>query len=222
MWLLIVLFYSSYCLLLKTLSNENINVFDLITDIFRSFTDKSTELIPTLINLRLTQNISPRKHITLVILIGIWLTISTVLTKSFSSLLLETYFNPKTYFRVNSIQEVKENTDLSVAGNSALFFLNGTKPEEYLSLASRACTYEKKWFGKCLKYEWRPLTTNEDILYEVVSGETVLFLESYGSEVTQRHNPSLRLVTAPDKYSPNYITIFVPKKHTKYTEILLT
>ena len=204
------------------------DVFEVITNVFRSITQNSIQEFQSLENILKNELQFKRrlnKNIVIVILIIIWIIFSDLMTKSFSSVSLKTYFNPKSYLAVNSIEDITENPELLVAGNLSLYFLKAIKPKEYHKLLPRVEQYERLFeekLGQKIGYEWRTLISSEDVLGEVVRAETVLILDSYATAFTQRMNPGFRLVTAEDKYSPNYITFFISKQHICYEKIVLS
>ena len=205
------------------MSHKNIETIELITDILRSLTDKPPKVIVSIVKLIKSDRRKSCKNKILMMLIIIWIIVSLLLTKSFSSVLLNTYFNPNTHLAVNSMQQIIESPDLSVAGIGSLNYLNASKPEEYLKLKPRVKEYEKQLIRALHKKKFDPhwVSQSEKALDLILSGRTVFLFQSHDSTVIKRMNPWLSLETAPDKYSPNYITIFVSKKHFCYKKIVL-
>ena len=158
--------------------------------------------------------------LTLILLLTLWLTSGTILTKIFSSVLLNTYFNPKWYLRVDSIQDILVSPELSVAGSRLISAnLKAIKRGECLQLLSRAKKFEKKLTGSINgEQDFLKLYRSEQLLNEINRGTAVMFAEDFSSEAIIRLNPWLRLAIAPDVYSPKYSTLFISVKHRFYLE----
>ena len=195
----------------------------MITDIFSSISEKSQEYIKVIYDLITRVNIRLHKKLIMLILIVIWLIFSTILTKIFSSVLLNTYLNPKSYLAVNSLQDVIELPRLSIGGSHLIFYINESLPEVYQQLIGRAKDYETKCFEKFLKGEknFNKLFQSEQVLSQVSRGETVLFIDSFSAGIIIRQNPWLRLTIVEGVgYSPHYVSLFVHKEHKFYKKIV--
>lgn len=167
------------------------------------------------------------REITFGILIIIWFLSSFILTKSFSGLLLNIYFNMKSHSIVNNIEDIIDNKQLSMAGWS-LKYLNATKPDEYKILTQRVSEFKKNFktiFNETIDEEfgWKSFEGKKlTILEQVEKGQTVLYLDSWGSDKIRLTNPGINLVEAEDKYSPNFHTLFISKRNLLYEKIVLS
>ena len=202
---------------------RHINTIELITDIFRSIAEKCQEHIKLIYKTINKTNTKLSLHIklTLILLLTLWLTSGTILTKIFSSVLLNTYFNTKWYLTVDSIQDILVSTKLSVAGSRLInTHLKAIKPEECHQLLVRAKRFEQKLTGSNDgEQDFLKLYRSEQLLSDINRGTAVMFAEDYSSEAIIRLNPWLRLAIAPDVYSPKYSTLFISVKHKFYLEI---
>lgn len=209
---------------MKTLSPKHIKLSDIVFEIIRSLTETSSDFFKKFIqkismNNKNITRFKLIKNANVVFLIVTWIIFSTLLTKSFSGLLLKTYFNPKSYLIVNSIQDIIEAPDLRVGGSYALSFLKESKPKEYCKLRKRVTNFERKLF-KNKTFRWKDLSESYQILQQVLSGKTVLLVNSHLAEIAQRMNPDLSLSTAPDKWFPTVSTLFMSRKHFCYKRIV--
>ena len=158
--------------------------------------------------------------LTLIILLTLWLIFGTILTKLFSSVLLNTYFNPKSYLTVESIKDILVSPKLSVAGSGLIQILKAITPEQYFQLSERAKKFEKKFTGSNDgERDFSKLYRSEYLLNEINRGTAVLFADGYSSEAIIRQSPWLRLAIAPDVYYPQYLTLFISKNHSLYHKI---
>ena len=111
-----------------------------------------------------------------ILLIVVWLQSASVLSKAFTGLLLNTYFNVISVPIVNDIQDVINNEDINIACDENLLqmflviykFDKDTKDR----LLARVAEYQKK-----VKYRKRfhlDNMINDELLNDVINGKTVL------------------------------------------------
>lgn len=214
-----VLFYWSYSLVIKLIIKSDTKISDILILVVRSISSQSIPELNNLLGVRADNNSYKGKlqRLSVLILITIWLLISLILTKCFTSILLKTYFDPKCYLIVNSVDEILKTSELSIAGSESLIFINASKPKELSILMPRVLKYENEL--KATNKGWRKLIGSELVMSRVVSGQTVLFLDSYAAAYTRRLYPNSKLMSALDKYSPNYKALFISKQHFLYKRI---
>ena len=144
------------------------------------------------------------------IFICAWFISTTVLTKTFSSLLLNTYFRPKSVKVVNNLDELSSRKDLNIIGNDfSIYVLKFFKPEFeqfYDKFVKLKDEFNKKFSDKT---EFSKLNKK---LNEVLRGESVYLDNSLIIYDLQVSYPESNLLTTEDKYFPFYLSHFVSKR----------
>ena len=137
-------------------------------------------------------------------LLVIWLLVSVVLNRSYTSLLLNTYFNVKTKPVVQSLSDIRNNKDLLIAGI-----------REYLTLVNQ--DFKISIQDLLIRLEEDPDNfpnplNSYRIAEKVISGRSVLIGNSYISdaflEQTKYHHDKLVVV---DKHLPEFLMFHVSK-----------
>src|SRR5580698_2589511 len=101
MYLLIALILIS--IFIKQIYENNINLFNIFMELLNTLINKSTKVFDTIIK---SNTVSKARIISITILYCIWILSATIISQSFSSLLLNIYFNIKTNPIINTLENV--------------------------------------------------------------------------------------------------------------------
>ena len=112
MYLLIVLILIS--IFLKQFNKNNINLFQIFIEIINTLMNQSTQIFDTIIK---SNTVSKARIISITILYCIWILTATIISQSFSSLLLKMYFNIKTYPIINTLNDIHNHKNIILMSN---------------------------------------------------------------------------------------------------------
>ena len=146
-----------------------------------------------------------------ILLISIWLLISSVLTRAITGLLHNTYFNVKTIPYINTIDDIIERPELSVSGKShdlGIWNRFGIISKEiHQNIYPRVTEYEKKLT--------RPFHSNDQLLTELIVGQTVILINSKEKKTFLKNNKdfSNHFQVSEHKYWPIYTYLSVFRYH---------
>ena len=152
-------------ILYKSTTNSKINFVELIIRTFLGQSDFKLE------------NLS-RMSISLanIMLIVVWLQSASVLSKAFTGLLLNTFFNVQSVPVVNDFQDIIHNKDINIAcdENYLMWFLVKYQYDEYTknTLLARVTRYQEQ-----VKYRERFHLDHmiyDPLLNDIINGKTVL------------------------------------------------
>src|SRR6185437_6667531 len=98
---------------MKRLSHKtNLNSFMAYMEVMKTLTNHSSEMITKLMK---NKFVSKTRLITISVLIYIWLLSATVMTQSYGSVMLNTYFHIKTTPVLNSLHDLLHNKHILIA-----------------------------------------------------------------------------------------------------------
>ena len=159
-------------ILFKISKPKKFNFIDVMT---RIVLDQSSNDIMVLYN--------RSKNVTLIILLVIWLQSASILSKAFSGLLLNTYFNVKSVPIVNSLEDIINNQDINVAINLSSLKKNiqdtnlfDQKTEKHLY--SRVSKYQDQVDYISNYYKFGFIFVHDKLLEDVIMGKTVMIVHS--------------------------------------------
>jgi hypothetical protein len=197
----------------KLLSDSRIGFFSALNNIF------NTLISQQFYNFDLLKNFESKetKQKLLLSLLFIWFISSTILSKSYSSLLLNVYFKPKSQQVVKTVEDIIANENLNLLGSVSLLLLQAIKPNEYEILSKRAINYENEVKQQIIKNKWTYYEAR--LLKDIINGKTVFFGNTYDSFKILSQYPDSGLIAAEDKYAPNFVTNYMSKNHS-YHQII--
>ena len=207
-WLILFLFIGFLILLMKLISCGRFKIIELLT---RSLTNQSCDEI-TLCKLNFKFKNSLNKF-SFVLLIVIWSQSASILTKAFTGLLLNTYFNQKLIPIVETLEDIYLNKEISIASNSSEFEEFSQRIDESNELKSdilaRMIEFEKKFNYSELNAD----KLKEKFLRKLINGEIVIMT---GSKIVQEFEAGWEqeksyFQISSHKYSPNYSYYLVSK-----------
>jgi hypothetical protein len=152
--------------------------------------------IESLDKLELNAKSSIKGKIFIFILI-VWLISSTILSYSFSGLVLKSYFQFKSRAIIETVDDVINNEQIQISGIDFLNLLQWVKPEEHKILVERY--YRKD--GK--RFEWMNGTTFR----------LIFFTSSSIIQLYQRLFPQMILSESREKFYPRSESILISKSH---------
>ena len=213
-WLSLFFALISTSFLWKISSQSNKSYYQFLIEIFRPLVIQTSIRYKGIKNLKIEINSKVKKFI-IIGLLYIWLIFSIVLNKSFSGLLVNTYFDIKLSPFIRTIEDLAANEDLNFDGNYFLYHLKYNKPNEYSILRKR---YEK--FAEYRKQNYENNSLNK--LIEVANKKLVLLADTLRVRQYKSLYPDLNLVTSQEKYGPNYASFFMGRKHAFISKIQKT
>ena len=196
--------------LLKFCSNFQRNTTTLVFDLIRLLTNQSCDEITQCkwkINFKNSLN-----KLSFILLIVIWSQSASILTKAFTGLLLNTYFNQKLLPIVETIQDIYLNKEISIAADSKIFIDYSKRIDEWNEFKSdilvRIIEFENK-------SNYSPADYFKDVFRKLINGKVVILMQSgkvREFEMWWKQEKSY-FETSSYKYSPNYSNYFVAKSN---------
>ena len=141
-----------------------------------------------------------------------WITLCSVLSRSYSSVLLNTYFRDRTVTSIATLEEIVNSDDINVWADNkkTLEIFNYTNPNTYKILTEKANRYDK------IRSETRN-TTNKRFfvqqLQNLAAKKTVHLDVTSNIDSLIAMFPNLRLTKANEKFSPYFTGLLMHKSH---------
>ena len=149
--------------------------------------------------------------ISIFIVLFIWMICSAILTKCFTSILLETYFIRKPSLAINTLDDILNDPDISVTGKRSLNILKSFKPEIYDILIERLENYENK-LG--INTESDPnASENEQVIKDIMNRKAVLLASFFDAEMFELIHPYIK--KAENIYYHQHHYWYVSKSHPR-------
>ena len=148
----------------------------------------------------------------------IWVLSSAMLTTCFTCLLRSTYSWKTPKILVNSIEDVINNQDISVAGRKGLRELkSGLKPRIFRKLKERLIEYEIKMNINSNKVQPLRNIAKTEVISDVNEGKAILIVDSNLANQIQTLFPNCRLRQSKHKYKQRFAFSYVTRGHS-YSE----
>ena len=185
------------------MSGKENRIFKFIMDIIRTLTTQSNVKLSSLKYLR-QYKIHCSKIIILVIF---WLLITNIITKCFTSLLLNSYFKQTSVPLLNNLQEVFEQEQFLIAAKtntfSFMFNYGLFKKEQVDSLWERRNKYQEKFD---FSFDVVLAILNRNIFNDVVNGLAVILINGFEKESfeAQYISESNKFKVLDQKYVSNF------------------
>ena len=175
------------------------------------------KLAKNLKTIRFLQNTFDKNKTLLIIFITVWLLSSTNMSRSFSSVLFNLYFWPKSVKVVNDFEEILFKPNLELFGENSLKLMNTTKPELYGIYEKRMIETNEKFK---INYRNNQNVSKEKIISgKILSGEAVLFESSFGLDKIKQNYPHSKFLTTDDKYFFSFIIFYINKNHSLHNHL---
>ena len=198
--------------LVKLSSSNRIKYDRAMLDIYRILMGQTSNSSRLLISLRKSRWKRPIKFIVLQVLLYISFLVNTILTKSMSSVLMETYINPERLPMFNNLQDIANDLGLRVRGRDLLLELNETTPMlwEKLELKMKGNTIDNKRVTRKI---------NVKTINRILDGKLIILDNSKNNQETILMFPDVPLALGGDRYKSTLLTFFINKNATKAKEI---
>ncbi len=144
-----------------------------------------------------------------IFLLIVWLISSTILSYSFSGLVLNSYFQFKSRAIIETVDDVINNEQIQISGIDFLDLLQWIKPEEHKILAERYYRKDGKRFE----------SMNGTTFRLINDGKLIIFTSSLMIQLYQRLFPQMILYESREKFYPRSESILISKSH-RYTDKL--
>ncbi len=144
-----------------------------------------------------------------IFLLIVWLISSTILSYSFSGLVLNSYFQFKSRAIIETVDDVINNEQIQISGIDFLDLLQWIKPEEHKILAERYYRKDGKRFE----------SMNGTTFRLINDGKLIIFTSSSMIQLYQRLFPQMILYESREKFYPRSEPILISKSH-RYTDKL--
>ena len=149
--------------------------------------------------------------------IVIYLVCLTILTKCFTSILLNTYFIKKETLTAETLQDIVDNPGLCVAGRRGLRYIQSIKPEIFEKLFDRVVDYEN---SLNIITDKNPNDLTNPFLWEdIINRKAVAILGSRETEVLKNLYPDSKIIESKHKYNHFFSFSYVTKNVRNFTEI---
>jgi len=150
------------------------------------------------------------KYTTYIILTIIWILCATLLSKCFSSVILNTYFNINSKTIINSFDELLAQPEIGV------YSIISKRLRDYGPKMADILDERHAKYVKHVKNEGKRLNVNHNLLImkDLLRGKAVYLIDSYMERNIKAEHPSLNLVVADDRRGYSYLAYTVPKTHT--------
>ena len=203
---------------LDRLSMKPKNLFKFTMDILRTLTTQSNVKISNLENLRKYNRFSPET----IILVIFWLIFTNIITKCFTTLLLNSYFLQKIVPVVNNLEDVLEHHFSIAALNNTFDLLtkyNILNEKQVETLLERRNKYEEQ-LGHSFELNLGILDRN--IFNDLVKGLAVFLLNGFQSEEFQSHyvKEKDRYKVLDKKYGSKFIAHLIDKNNSHLAEMV--
>ena len=207
--------------LVKLSSSNRIKYDQAMLDIYRLLMGQTSNSFHLLINLRKDRWKRPIKFIVLQVLLYISFVVNTILTKSMSSLLMETYINPERLPMFNNLQDIANDLGLSglslslglgLSGRDLLLEFNETSTMlwEKLKLKMKGNTIDSKRLTRKI---------NVTTINRILDGKLIILDNSKNNQETILMFPDVPLALGGDMYKSTLFTFFINKNAAKAKEI---
>ena len=159
--------------------------------------------------------------IEIIILVFSWLMFTNIMTKCFTSLLLNSYFTQKSIPLVNNLEDVLDN-ELPIAAKDNTFdFMEHFHmiSEEQVNISRQLRDEYQDNFD--FKFDKYLAILNKLIFNDVVNGWAVILLNGFEREAfeAQYISESKKFMVLDKKYISNFAAHFIPKNNTHLGEI---
>ena len=206
-------------IMLDRLSMKANQLSMFIMDILRTLTTQSNVKLSSL---RYLGNFKPFSR-EIIILVIFWLIFANIITKSFNSLLLNSYFKQKSVPLVNNLQEIFDQDHFQIAAKKNSFkfmFRYGMFSEKQVDILwERREKYQDK-----VKLDFNvPLVIlDKTIFNDLINGLTVILINGFERELfeSQYARERDRYKVLDKKYVSNFAAHLIPKNNT-YLDVLV-
>ena len=200
------------------LTQFRINLITSLYNLFRLLTNQSAN---DLTLLRVLSKVRPLlTRSSLVLLTFVWLQSASVLTKAFTGLLLETYFNVRSETLINSLEDLHERTDLEIMSPSG-----SGRTTRFLKRISNLSGYEKmikdiqirieKFENETKPYS-QSYAQSIKVINKVIKGKAVIICSSIHAKNYLKDFEMLsdRFSESRNKYGYSFTFHIINKKHS--------
>ena len=146
----------------------------------------------------------------------VWLICSTLLSKCFTSVLLNVYAIKKASLTVQTFEDIANNPDLLVAGYIGLKDLEPYRPDIFQALKDRVIDYHKRL--KISLLDVKELVKKE-LIKDVISRKSVIITSSFTTEMLKLYYQDMNLMESEQKYSLLFRYSLVSKHFSKHKDI---
>ena len=192
------------------MADIQMNILEICTNLFRTFVEQGVSSFCRWIE---------ESSISLDILIFFWLITSSCITRSFKSILLNTYYETKPSLTVNTLEDIINLPDLSISGSYNLDSIEHFKPELYNDLMKRTISYEKRMGIDYTIEEGILASYSRNIIEEVVNRKGVIITNTYTTDMFKKMYPMYKLMESDVKYAQLFVYIVVHKNIPHYSQI---
>ena len=210
---MLVLFSTiSYAAILSMLY-KRISFFRSISFIMMNFLGQTTH---TLHRLRNSQSIISTHKNAITLLLFVLLICSSILSKSFTSILLNVYTIKKPSLTIQTMDDIINNPDLFVAGFISLKKLEHYRPDIFHALKERVINYHKILN---IKLDDNMYLLDDKLIRDIISRKSVALMSTLETELMKLYYPDSNLKESESKYNQLFSYSLVSKNVVKHKEI---
>ena len=167
----------------------------------------------------LFSNWMEESSLSLYVLIFCWIITTSCITRSYKSILLNTYFKTKPSLTVNTLEDIFNRPDLLISGSPNLESIKQVKPEFYEVLMQRAISYETQMGIDYQTQEGHLASFSKNVIEEVVNRHGLIIADTYGIDLFKKMYPMYKLMESDVKYSQIFLYSVVHKNISHYRRI---
>ena len=193
-----------------SINNNVIHILEILANLYRTLVEQSVPLFSRGIK---------ESPISLYILLFCWLITTSCITRSFKSILLNTYYMTKPSLTVNTLEDIVNRPDLSISGSFSLHSIKQFKPEFFDELLQRAISYETKMDINFKTPNGTLASYSKSVVEKVVKRKAVIITNTYGTDLFKQMYPMYKLMESDIKYAQLFIYTVIHNNIPHYRRI---
>ena len=206
-----------YTIIFKLFYSPNISYIKLSIDLLKISLNQSTDYFE---KIRFNQkNNKNRVNIwRIYILLYIWIINTTILSKAFTSILLNTYYKLKPSLTVETLDDIINNPNLYIGGKTSAKQLQYRDSSVYKNIMKRVIDYENKMNINSDNRN-RKILLNIKIAKDIYDRKAILLLSTFWTNMVKSYFPGFNLMESKNKYDLLYGYSYISKNHPNSEQI---
>ena len=148
--------------------------------------------------MRDSESIEPQNRTIIITLLFLWLIGSTILSKCFTSVLLNVYTIKKPSLTVQALEDIVNNPNLLVAGDIGLKQLEPYRPDIFHALEMRVSSYQKRLN---MKFDDKMAVIKDELIRDIISRKSVAIINTFATILLKLFYPEANLMESEQKYT---------------------
>ena len=152
------------------------------------------------------------------ILLYIWIINTSILSKAFTSILLNTYFNSKPSLTVETLDDIINNPNLYIGGKNGAKHILERNSSVYRNIWERVIDYEKKMNVNSDNQNQQNLLNNR-IVKDIYDRKAILMLTTFWTNMFKSLYRGFNLMESQNKYDLRFGYSYISKNHPNSEQI---